>query len=678
MSNYRDAADETDLSQDNTENDLSPGNTVVDEELTDVDEESTEQADQRGSSQDSAICVDEAPGSSHELTINVDNDEELAELKAKLVIDLCAMDDQLVELVGENEACSPMEVQAQADSTRARGEPTTPVDVEVVAWASERVEEQADNTRASGEPTTPVDVEAVVWASERVEACELDVNNSDHELAVLKAKLAELLGGPTLASVPRQMVVPTRTAEQVAVPATQVAACGMDGNEGSDEAANAVHALLRVGRLAAMAGWQPNDGQVCVIEAFFSRAGVTKEMVVLGGPGTGKSKTLKALARGVDAMKKKAVVLSEYNTQVTKLGGEMRHEMGRLAPRPRTRAGLYQMENVGKPRAADMVEAMSETSIAKLVQAEAKFEDEFALGAPGRIDACHATDLIVREGRPLSYVKFGDPFQGDPIVDVRDLDTIPGSAIAPRDSLAMDGKWFQSPGVEVYTLTEAERFKGEELLQGCLYELSGGPCAVGTCCEQVRVIASQKQYRSDLYVHLGVGSNGQVMTKDNAKQLQRAALRGATVANGQMVHWRDEAAIEKYEKEELKVIRSTGFEDAVYVIGERGLIAVPERDPEATTAQLKHGKRPVTHMTGATVRGFDFDESGQLVRLYVELDNHRPGEPWIQVPRTKVRKYCHSTTRYVEAEVFALKPFWTRFIRLYQVLNRVARLLDRA
>jgi hypothetical protein len=33
------------------------------------------------------------------------------------------------------------------------------------------------------------------------------------------------------------------------------------------------------------------------------------------------------------------------------------------------------------------------------------------------------------------------------------------------------------------TLTEAERFKGESVLIGALWELSGGPCSVGAHCE---------------------------------------------------------------------------------------------------------------------------------------------------------------------------------------------------
>ena len=83
-------------------------------------------------------------------------------------------------------------------------------------------------------------------------------------------------------------------------------------------------------------------------------------------------------------------------------------------------------------------------------------------------------------------------------------------------------------------------------------------------------------------MHQGVGSNWQVMTKSNAKQRRRASRRGATEANGGMAVHRDAAAIDLYTKEELKCVRSYGFEEAVFVLGERGLIAVKEQDPEAT------------------------------------------------------------------------------------------------
>ena len=48
-------------------------------------------------------------------------------------------------------------------------------------------------------------------------------------------------------------------------------------------------------------------------------------------------------------------------------------------------------------------------------------------------------------------------------------------------------------------------------------------------------------------------------------------------------------------------MRGQGFEDAIFVIGEKGLIAVKEQDPDATTAPLKKGNGGyVTNMTPAT------------------------------------------------------------------------------
>ena len=129
------------------------------------------------------------------------------------------------------------------------------------------------------------------------------------------------------------------------------------------------------------------------------------------------------------------------NTQVAKLQSELRREMGQQAPIVRTRAGLYQMDNVARPRAEDMVEAMSEASIDRIERATTKLEDEYALGAPGRIDACQEADLLIRKGRPLSFVKFGDLFQGDPIINESELKIIPGSSVAPQEKFWCQVRW---------------------------------------------------------------------------------------------------------------------------------------------------------------------------------------------------------------------------------------------
>ena len=420
------------------------------------------------------------------------------------------------------------------------------------------------------------------------------------------------------------------------------------------------------GMQAALTGWRPNRGQRAVLERYF-RPG-PKALCVFGGPGTGKSTVLLAVARGLVTIAEPPVVIAEYNHQVIKLDSEL-HGDGVILP-VQTRAGLYQMPNEGRPKPSEMIASMKEAQTQRIQKWNHKLEDEFCLGAPRRLDACEEVDLQLRNRIWMNYIKFGDGFQGDPIVDVQDVEIIPGSSVAPRGTISMEGEWFtRSSNVEVLVLTETERFRGEGALIGCIWELSGGPRAVGKYCEQVRTIASAKEFNDDLYVPLGVGSNWQVMTKSNEKQRRRAARVGATEANGRMAVHRDVAALKKYEKKELKVVRSHGFEEAVYVIGERGLLAVKEQDPTAAAEPLKDGKAFITNMTAATVRRFGFDGAGKLTRIYVELENHRSGAPWVEVPLVKRRNWCKETGRYVTVEVFALKPYYERYIKLFQGLE---------
>ena len=210
-----------------------------------------------------------------------------------------------------------------------------------------------------------------------------------------------------------------------------------------------------------MQSWQPNRGQTAVLKRFFSRPGEEKQLVVLGGPGTGKTTLLKAIARGLVAMGEQVIIIAEYNTQVLKLQVELRGD-GLTLP-VQTRAGLYQMANAGKPKPQHMLGSMKEAGHERIERASTKLEDEFALGGPARIDACDAVDAEIRNGRPLNRVKFGDLFQGNPILDEADVESIPGSNVAPRGTLSIEGKWFQDPKVEVLTLDEAERFKGEDV-----------------------------------------------------------------------------------------------------------------------------------------------------------------------------------------------------------------------
>ena len=60
---------------------------------------------------------------------------------------------------------------------------------------------------------------------------------------------------------------------------------------------------------------------------------------------------------------------------------------------------------------------------------------------------------------------------------------------------------------------------------------------LGAACERLRQIASAKVFDDDLvYVPCALGSNWQVMKRSNEKAVRRAVRRGATEANGQMVH----------------------------------------------------------------------------------------------------------------------------------------------
>jgi hypothetical protein len=311
---------------------------------------------------------------------------------------------------------------------------------------------------------------------------------------------------------------------------------------------------------------------------------------------------------------------------------------------------------------------MKEEPLQRLKEAKVKLEDEFALACLFRVDACARVDVLLGKGG-MNVIRFGDPNQGNPICSEELLETIPQYGGAPRKHLTMDGDWFtQDAQVEVLTLTESERFRGEEDLIGCLRELSGGPACVGPYCDRVRQRATAKVFADDMYVHLGLGSNKQVMDRSNEKNRRRAARRGATEANGQVAVHCDHDAKRAFSPKELKCIRSIGFEEAVFVVGEKVLIAVKEADPNAVTPDLRVDKRYVTNMTEATVTGFGY-ENGILETVHVRIDERGISSTPIPVQRMRVDRISPETKRRVVAWVFPLKPFYERYIKLYQGLE---------
>ena len=107
-------------------------------------------------------------------------------------------------------------------------------------------------------------------------------------------------------------------------------------------------------------------------------------------------------------------------------------------------------------------------------------------------------------------------------------------------------------------------------------------------------------------------SHFHVMKYSNMKQWRRAERVGATLENGRVAHHYDSVAVKEFSPKELKVIRGYGFEDAVFVIGERGLVSVKEQDPCQTTPVLKRGDGYVANMTGVTVK-FYFSQDNEGV-----------------------------------------------------------------
>jgi hypothetical protein len=443
--------------------------------------------------------------------------------------------------------------------------------------------------------------------------------------------------------------------------------CGGEGG-GRSAVPRAVQPVRRLGLQVALQSFPTaNAGQQHVLARYFrADANEQVKMVVLGMPGAGKSRTLLAMAAGQLAETAKGVVtIAEYNHQVKKLAADL--AAAGLPIGCQTRAGLYQIDNDGCANPDRMLAQMKEEPLERLKAAHLRLEDEFALASPFRIDACAAVDSMLGKAT-MNVVRFGDPNQGNPIVSTDELETIPQYGGAPRRHLSTDGDWFALEEVEVLTLTESERSRGETDLIGCLRELSGGPACVGPYCDRVRQVASAKVFADDLYVPLGLGSNKQVMDRSNAKSLRRAARRGATEANGGVaVHW-DAEATRAYTAKELKCIRSIGFEWMVFVIGEKVLIAVKEADPNAVTPDLRVDSKYVTNMTEATVTGFGY-EGTVLETVFVRIEEAGMSGRPTPVQRMRVDRVSPETGRQVVAWVFPLKPFYERYIKLFQGLE---------
>ena len=52
--------------------------------------------------------------------------------------------------------------------------------------------------------------------------------------------------------------------------------------------------------------------------------------------------------------------------------------------------------------------------------------------------------------------------------------------------------------------------------------------------------------------------------------------------------------------------------------------------------------------------------------LYVEVDGAHDGEPLLEVPLITATATCKETGREVKAKVFQVKPFYERYIKLFQ------------
>ena len=186
-------------------------------------------------------------------------------------------------------------------------------------------------------------------------------------------------------------------------------------------------------------------------------------------------------------------------------------------------------------------------------------------------------------------------------------------------------------------------------------------------------MASAKEFADDTYVHTATGNNKKAMEIHNEKAWRRAARLGMTVANGGVVHYRDERALDLlanrvYSADDLRKMRGYGYEDHVFVKGEKYLISVKEADPTSVVPALTVGgwrrgsRRAVTNLEEATLMGFQFDEAGRLAVIEMHVA-HTPDDARVHLDRTPHR------SRHVVVESFPIKPYYERFAKLYQGLQ---------
>ena len=235
----------------------------------------------------------------------------------------------------------------------------------------------------------------------------------------------------------------------------------------------------------------------------------------------------------------------------------------------------------------------------------------------------------------------------------------------------------KSPNVRVHVLTQRVRFTEPLLIAGHM-QIACGPLALGAEAEQLRQLASAKVFDDDTYVHTATGNNKRVMEIHNEKAWVRARRLGESEANGGVVHYKDEAALAAVENrsiasQDLQKLRGYGFEEQVFVRGERYLVSVKERDPGATTPAMTVGgatrahRRAVTNLEVATLVSFEHGADGRLSSMHVHVEGTPAGETM------QVWRASHSRPgafgRSVKVESFPLKPFYERYAKLYQGLQ---------
>jgi len=450
---------------------------------------------------------------------------------------------------------------------------------------------------------------------------------------------------------------------------------GGDGVCGVDVAGAGITAATAYMRACGGAN-APNAEQERIIKDYFS-GGEPKQMLVIGPPGSGKSTLFQALVRGVVAEGRQPVLVAEYNPQVHDLNDGLREfAHGRNAVRARTRAGLFALPEQGPLDVEELRAELSASAEQLLQNGTDLLEDEYALDQAPRMDACNAVCKSVRnddrEWGGMNNIKFGDPLQGDPIVHDSDLDTIPGSDVQARVTITSEGLWRRSPGIQVYVLTERVRFTELVLIEGHM-QIACGPMALGEQAEQLRAVATAKTFADDTYVHTATGNNKRAMEIHNDKAWRRAAHRGMSVANGGVVHYKDENALSmkasgSYTADDLRKMRGYGYEEQVFVKDELYLVSVKERDPSATAPALTvggHGwrrRRAVTNLEVATLKAFEFDSAGVLHALVMHIKGTDDPQ---RVPIYRAqRQFGH-----VVVESFPVRPFYERFAKLYQGLQ---------